>query len=137
MDKKYTGIVVEESLTDNRILNGLDIKKIHITNQINPSDRCHMYEVNISKEGIEELSRNITKEWYMHFWKDTDIIAIFKNKIFEFNYEHKKTWSKVLKYGRSVGIPEEQLDFPINIVVLLCKVHFIVNFDRTEAARLL
>ena len=135
MDKEYIGIVVEESLTDNRILNGLDISKVHITNQINPSDRCHLYEVNVSKEEIEELSRTIIGRWYMHFWKGTDIIAIFNDRTFEFDYEDKNTWSEVLDYGRSLGLPEEQLDFPINIVVLLCKVHFIVNFDRTKEVR--
>ena len=135
MEKDYIGIVVEESLTDNRVLNGLTISKVHITNQINPSDRCHMYEVAVSKEEIEELSRNIFGKWYMHFWKDTDIIAIFNDKIFEFNYEDKDTWSEVLEYGRSLGLPEAQLDFPIKIVELLCKVHFIVNFDRVVAMR--
>lgn len=113
MNKEYIGIVVEESFDDNRILNKLDIRKIHITGHKNPIDRWHMYEVNLSKEKIEELSKHIIEDWYMHFWKDTDIIAIFKGKTFEFNYEDKNTWGEVLKYGRALGLPEEQLDFPI------------------------
>lgn len=114
MNKEYIGIVVEESLDDNRILNGLDIKKIHITGHINPTDRWHMYEVNVSRKEIEQLSKHIIENWYMHFWKEKDIIAIFKDKTFEFNYENKETWKGVLEYGRSIGIPNEQLDFPIN-----------------------
>jgi hypothetical protein len=113
MNKEYIGIVVEESLDDNRILNKLDFRKIHITGHKNPTDRWHMYEVNVSKEEIEELSKHIIEDWYMHFWKNADIIAIFKGKTFEFNYEDKNTWSEVLRYGRSLGLPEEQLDFPI------------------------
>ncbi|AJA47058.1 hypothetical protein CPAST_c09580 [Clostridium pasteurianum DSM 525 = ATCC 6013] len=113
MNKEYIGIIVEESLNDNRILNGLDIKKIHITNHNNPKDRWHMYEVNVSKEEIGELSKHIIGDWYMHFWENTNIVAIFKDKIFEFDYENKSTWDKVLKYGRSLGLPEGELDFPI------------------------
>jgi len=113
MNKEYIGIIVEESLNDNRILNGLNIKKIHVTSHNNPKDRWHMYEVNVSKEEIRELSKHVIGDWYMHFWKDTNIVAIFKDKIFEFDYEDKNTWDKVLKYGRSLGLPEEELDFPI------------------------
>jgi len=113
MKKEYIGIIVEESLDDNRILNNLDFRKLQITVNENPSDRWHMYEVNVSKNEIEELSKHIIGNWYMHFWKGTQIIAVFKGKAFEFNYEKKDTWNEVLKYSRSINIPEEQLDFPI------------------------
>ena len=43
-----------------------------------------------------------------------DIIVIFKNKIFNIKYSDKKTWSEAVAYGKSIGIPEEQLDFPID-----------------------
>jgi hypothetical protein len=49
----------------------------------------------------------------MHFWKGRGIIAIFKDKIFEFNYDDKATWSEAISYGTSLGIPKEQLDFLI------------------------
>ena len=49
----------------------------------------------------------------MHFWKGTDVIAIFNNKSFEFNYEDKSTWKEVLTYGLSLGLPASELDFPI------------------------
>lgn len=113
MSKNYVGIVVEESLDDNRILNQLDIEKIYITGHETPSDRWHMYEVNVSKKEIEELAKHIIDDWYMHFWKGIDIIAIFKNKSFEFNYEDKSTWREVLEYGLSLGLPDSELDFPI------------------------
>ena len=73
-----------------------------------------MYEVSVSKDEINELAKHMIGTWYMHFWKGSDIIAVFSgNNIFEFNYDDKATWSKVLAYGRKVGLPEEQLDFPI------------------------
>ncbi|MDT8717159.1 hypothetical protein IAI10_10875 [Clostridium sp. 19966] len=113
MGKEYKGIIVEESLNDNRILNKLDIKKIHITEAENSKDRWHMYEVKVSKLEILEMSKHIIEDWYMHFWKEKEIIAVFKNKTFEFDYEIKDTWKEVLEYGASLGISKEQLDFPI------------------------
>ena len=110
---KYIGIIVEESLDDNRILNDIKIKKLHITGQQNPEERWHMYEVYVSNEEIEELSKHIIDDWYMHFWKDKEIIAIFKDKQFKFYYDNKETWKEVLEWGRKLGLPEEQLDFPI------------------------
>lgn len=39
MNKEYIGIVVEESLDDNRVLNDLNIRKLHITGYQNSSER--------------------------------------------------------------------------------------------------
>lgn len=113
MSREYIGIIVEESLDDNRVINKLDLRKVHITGHQRSSDRWHMYEVNVSKEEIEELSKHIIGDWYMHFWKGTDIIAVFSRKTFKFSYEKKDTWRDVLEYGRSIGLPDNELDFPI------------------------
>jgi hypothetical protein len=110
---KYRGIIIEESLTDNRILNDMHIIKMHISTQENKVDRWHLFELEIDENKIEELSREIVDGWYAHFWHGVDIIAIFKDKIFRFNYLDKKTWTDVLEYGNKLSIPDEQLDFPI------------------------
>ncbi|WIV12745.1 hypothetical protein [Proteiniborus sp. MB09-C3] len=115
MEQKYRGIVVEEALDDNLLLNQLLVEKIHITGHKKREDRWHMYQVLVSKEQIYELANHVIDDWYIHFWRGTDIIALFSNnKQFEFNYSKKETWKDVLAYGRSIGIPEEQLDFPIS-----------------------
>lgn len=111
---KYVGIIVEESLDDNRIINNYEVSKICITGHEKRQDRWHMYEVILTRDEILELSRHIVDGWYMHFWLGRNVIAVFKDKQFEFNYDEKETWTEVLKYGRSLGIPEAQLDFPIN-----------------------
>lgn len=49
----------------------------------------------------------------MHFWKGSDIIAIFKDRQFEFNYHNKDTWQDVIAYGKTLGLPDSELDFPI------------------------
>ena len=111
---KYKGVIVEESLEDNRILNDFKIIDFRISKEENPADRWHLYTVQVSKEDIVRLSKNIKQKWYMHFWKGRNVIAIFKDKKFEFNFDDKSTWKPVVEYGLSLGIPKEQLDFPID-----------------------
>ncbi len=109
-----TGTIVEESLKDNRFLNELDIKSIHITDNHKPEDRWHLYKVDISEQQIEALSGQLKSEkWYAHFWDSQNILAVFPNKIFKFNRTDKSTWRPAIEYGLSIGIPEEQLDFLI------------------------
>lgn len=111
---EYKGVIVEESLGDNRILNDFKIIEFRISKEENPADRWHLYTVQVSKEEIVRLSKNIKQKWYMHFWKGRNVIAIFKDKKFEFNFDDKSTWKPVVEYGLSLGIPKEQLDFPID-----------------------
>ena len=110
---KYRGIIVEESLNDNRILNNMVILKMHITDNEQKSDRWHLFEVEVEENYIENISKGISEGWYAHFWHGTDVIATFSNKIIKFNYLDKSTWKDVLEYGKKLNIPEEQLDFPI------------------------
>ncbi|MFH1455516.1 MAG: hypothetical protein ABIF40_01050 [archaeon] len=111
---EYKGVIVEESLEDNRILNDFKIIEFRISKAENPADRWHLYTVQVSKEDIVRLSKNIKQKWYMHFWKGREVIAIFKDKKFEFNFDDNSTWKPVVEYGLSLGIPKEQLDFPID-----------------------
>lgn len=68
----------------------------------------------VSEEDINKLAKNIKPKWYMHFWEGRTVIAIFKDKKFEFDYDNKSEWIPVIDYGLSLGIPKEQLDFPID-----------------------
>lgn len=115
MKNEFNGTIVEKSLEDNRILNELEIVGFRITNEENPDERWHIYKVSVSKDEIQKLSRLIKpSKWYMHFWKGKNVIAVFKNKTFEFNSKDKATWKPAVEYGLSIGIPKEQLDFLID-----------------------
>ena len=110
---KYRGVIIEESLAENRILNEMVILKMYITGHENKNDRWHLFEVEIDENFIENVSKEILEGWYAHFWHGTNVVAVFHKKTIKFNYFDKNTWNEVIEYGRKLNIPEEQLDFPI------------------------
>jgi hypothetical protein len=111
---KYKGTIVQESLIDDRKLNDFEVVKFKVTDDEKPEDRWHLFTVLASEESINKLASNLKPEkWYAHFWTGDNVIAIFPNKTFNFKYSDKSTWTEAVEYGKSLGIPEEQLDFLI------------------------
>jgi len=111
---KYKGTIIQESLKDDRQLNDFEIVRFRVTKDDNPSDRWHLFTVMATEDDIKKLSSNLKEEkWYAHFWNGDDIIAVFPNKIFNFKHSDKFTWTEAVEHGKSLGIPEEQLDFLI------------------------
>lgn len=111
----YKGVIVEESLLDNRLLNGFKINKFRISNAEKPEDRWHLYEVEATPEQIDELTTQLKPSgWYTHFWQGDNVIVVYPNKKFDIVYTDKTTWQEAIEYGQSIGIPFEQLDFKID-----------------------
>lgn len=109
---KYKGTIVQESLTDDRILNDFEVIGFKVTKQDKPEDRWHLFTVLASEKSVRKLAKYLKPEkWYTHFWKGDDVIAIFPNKVFRFKYSDKSTWERAVEHGKSIGIPGEQLDF--------------------------
>jgi len=109
------GTVVEESLKDSRFINKLDVKSVQISDSEKPQDRWHLYKVDASEAQIKELANQLKPEkWYAHFWDNQDILAVFPGKTFKFSRADRSTWKPAIEYGKSIGIPIEQLDFLID-----------------------
>jgi ribosomal protein S18 acetylase RimI-like enzyme len=106
------GMIIEESLVDNRGLNDLRVTGVRITNAADLRDRWHIYSVEVTREQIDGLRKHLKPgTWYMHFWNKQDLVVIFSDKIFEMSLYDKATWRPAIEYGISRGIPEAQLDF--------------------------
>jgi len=107
----YKGTIIENSLSDKSILDKLKIKKTY------HSGDWILHDVHVDGEQIIELSKYLANgPWYIHLWKqgEDEIKVIFKDKIFDIKFSDKSTWADAVTYGKSIGIPEEQLDFPID-----------------------
>jgi hypothetical protein len=80
-----------------------------------------IYKVAVSEDKLGELTKKLqehmddSQEWYMHIYNQdgSRLIIIFRNKAFDTD-NNPQNWSEVIKYGESLGIPSEQLDFVPN-----------------------
>lgn len=106
--ENYHGILVDVSQKDKSIFDKLTIlgKK--------KAWGWILYKVEIAAEEInkkiKELQNNMVDGFYFHFYKDEELIVVFNKKIFKVKID-KSTWKPVIKYGKSLNIPEKQLDF--------------------------
>ncbi len=107
----YSGIIVENSLTDITILNTLTIL------QTWQDGSWVLHKVYVTELQIKRISDNLAEgPWYTHFWDETKekIIVVFKNKTFEIAAKNQETWQEAIQYGLALNIPVEQLDFLID-----------------------
>lgn len=106
--EEYHGIIVDASQRDRSIFN-----KLKILGKKKDEDWV-LYKIEVKsrdiKKIIKELQENMIDGFYFHFYKDDELIVVFKKKIFKIKTD-KSTWNEVIKYGKSLGIPEEELDF--------------------------
>ena len=107
----YHGIIIDLSQKDEKVL-----ERLNILGQRKTSDgKWVLYKVVVNPDSIEDtikqLQENMVDEkYYFHFYKDSRLIVVFKRKIFRIGTD-KSTWDKAIEYGKSLGVPEEQLDF--------------------------
>lgn len=107
----YKGTIIENSLSNKEIL-----KKIKINRTWQDGDWT-LHSVSIDEDQIGELSRSLDiGPWYIHIWQQgkDDVKVIYKDKIFDIKFSDKSTWADATEHGKSLEIPEEQLDFPID-----------------------
>jgi len=110
-NKLYKGVIIEESLMDKSAISKLKV----LDSIISPGNHWHRYTVEVSEDDIVRISHNLySQQWYAHFWKGMEVTVAFKDKIFKLVYNKKETWKTAVDYGLSIGIPREQLDFPID-----------------------
>jgi len=75
-----------------------------------------LHDVLIDEKKVDEIGKYLSEgPWYIHFWKpgEDKIIVVFRDKTFEISHSNKSTWLDAIQYGKSIGIPEERLDFII------------------------
>jgi hypothetical protein len=106
--EEYHGIIVDASQKDKSVFNKLKIlgKK--------EDDGWVLYKIEASSSDlpklIKELQENTADGFYFHFYRNDELIVAFNHKAFNVGTD-RKTWKKIIAYGKSLNIPEQQLDF--------------------------
>jgi hypothetical protein len=110
-ERVLKGTIVENSLNNKDILNKVKIEKTY------NSGNWVLHDVFVDENQIPELQKHLSSgPWYVHLWEQgkDDIKVVFKEKVFDIKFRDKSTWQDAIAYGKSIGIREEQLDFPID-----------------------
>jgi len=106
--EEYHGILVDMSQKDKSIFNNLKILGQR------KAGGWVLYKIGVDPKKInktlEQLQENMVDGFYFHFYKDEELIVVFKEKIFKVSID-KSTWKEIIGYGKSLKIPEKQLDF--------------------------
>lgn len=131
MQQNYHAIIINISQIDKRIFKRykiLNIKKRFL-------GLLKLYKItvpetdieNVAKEVQLNMSTKLKKEWYATFYNSERCIIVFRNKIFHLSTngihpvyqqkintaraDEKIKWDEMLTYAKTLGIPDNQLDF--------------------------
>jgi hypothetical protein len=105
------GTIIENSLKDKAIITEWEI----ISTREDGS--WVLRDVEMAKEWAEQMGKYLDDgPWYVHFWEpgSDDVLVVFKEKNFWIKHSDKATWQEAVEHGKSLGIPEAQLDFVLN-----------------------
>jgi len=116
----WKGVIISESLKEPSLINRFEVFRARISKKDldlggGEQGRWHLYYVHATDSQINALLRLVKPGWYCHFWRDDDLVVVFHRKKFSMLTTDKSTWKDAVAYGRSVGIPEKELDFDLNL----------------------
>ncbi len=118
----FTGMLLKESLNNEGVLDLVNVTKKETWNIDSADDWQPKVWTAIFFEGeakqvdevAQKMSEAIKPRWYLNISieKDNEKIeyVIFNNKIFKYKKGDKEKSKQAEEYGRSLGIPESQLD---------------------------
>jgi hypothetical protein len=111
----WKGVIIKESLENEKILNIIKTVKTRITGLENQGGRYHFLYFELNDENlenfIEEAKNTIKDKWYTHVCKGNEMIVIFSGKIFRFKEKESSKIEEARNYGLSLGIIKEQMPF--------------------------
>ena len=109
---EYHGIIIQESLVDRSVLRNVRILGHE------KGGEWTLLRVGVTSRGIATTIHRIQPRlrivdevpFYAHFYRRDELIVVFPRRTFRLTPE-RATWGPAVRYGRSVGISEDELDF--------------------------
>jgi hypothetical protein len=102
----YKGTIIEQSLTSTDVLKTLKITKTWT------DEDWVLHDIEVDEELVSAIQQSLADgPWYVHLWRESEMLVIFKEKIFSVNRLDTTTWREAIDHGLSKGIPKGQLDF--------------------------
>lgn len=106
----WEGEILLESLRDSTVLDTLCVKTIE---EIQDDEGVwHVYRVLCTEGQVSSLGAFLQDgPWFIHFLNGERIAVVFKDAYFKFLHTDTETIEKVKEYSRTLGIPEDELNF--------------------------
>jgi len=117
---KFKGLLLKESLNNTDVLESLNITKeerwdVGNATDDQPNQWTALYfegDVRDAKRVADELAASLKEgKWYTNFDAEGQEYIIFPGKVFQYEKGNTKGVERAKEYGRSIGIPEDQLDW--------------------------
>ncbi|MFJ3987664.1 hypothetical protein ACIPWY_03185 [Streptomyces sp. NPDC090032] len=116
------GVLIAESLRVGSQLAGIPLQvtklsRIEVTSAADDQPRLWtLLDFTADDPEAQQLADQLasclsTGTWYTDFHTSTDTFVIFANKVFRYPRGQAEGRHEAQDYGRSVGIPEQQLDW--------------------------
>ncbi|MDD6480694.1 MAG: hypothetical protein PUF65_00245 [Lachnospiraceae bacterium] len=127
----YYAEVINLSLKNDKILEGFPILRI----RKRFLGLLKIYTIEVDEKNIDEtirffqknMSTKLRKEWYITFHTEEKAIIVFRKRIFQLSIkgiepvyqkvldvseaEDREKWEEVIRYAKSLGVPDNQCDF--------------------------
>lgn len=131
MQDNYHAVIINLSQKTKEIFNQYKVMKI----QKRFLGLLKLYKIEVPESDIENaidivqsnMSNKLSKEWYAVFYNSKIAVIVFKKRVFRASTkgiipeyqkvldtskaEDKNTWDEIIIFGKSLGIPDSQLDF--------------------------
>jgi hypothetical protein len=117
---KYFGTIIEESLENPLCLEGLNIVKRELWSVPSAADYqpktwtalCFENDDDRLVEVVDLLSWSLKPRWFIDLSGGDKKYVIFRDRVFAYAKGDDATKGQAIRFGRSQGIPDDQLDWP-------------------------
>ncbi|MFJ2158199.1 hypothetical protein [Streptomyces sp. NPDC087856] len=119
------GVLIAESLRVGAQLTGIPLQitkltRVEMTNRGDGQPRYWtLLEFSAEESAVQRLADQLASclassgGWYTDFHTADETFVIFANKVFRYPRGQAEARSEAQHYGRSVGVPEPQLDWQV------------------------
>lgn len=116
----FKGLLIKESLKDKSVLNRLVITKEESwdVDDAMPGQPAiwNVAWFEVKDENITEIAQTLSRalekgKWYLDLTSETEKVVVFPGKVFRYIKGDVQSQLDAKVFGRSIGIPESQLDW--------------------------
>ncbi len=119
----YSGALLGESLRPDAVLDGIPlvVTKIYRAALGNAAagqpELWTIIEFEVPADRVQELAETLSRlllegGWYCDFRSAEEAFVVFSGRVFRYPRGDRAARLRAEEYGRSVGVPEAQLDWP-------------------------